>query len=64
MSIPVAAAPEVIYAEGEILIMGPGGLTGSFTPEAALETARRLGEAAADAIVSRAQARLASSTQA
>ena len=32
----------VVVTDGEVVILGPDGLSGSFTPQAARETGRRL----------------------
>ena len=37
---------EVVLIEGEVVITGPNGFCGSFTPAAAAESARRLAAAA------------------
>ncbi len=55
MSKPHDKPSKVTSAEGEVLIDGPDGMTSSMTPEAALETARRLGDVAVDAIIERGQ---------
>jgi hypothetical protein len=42
----------VVVTEGEVVVLGPDGFSGSFTPQAARETGRRLiaaAETAADA---------------
>lgn len=36
----------VSAVEGEVVVLGPGAISGAFTPEAAVETARRLLNAA------------------
>ncbi len=41
--IPTFSEPmEVTVEEGEIVVLGPNGVNGSFTPDAAEESARRL----------------------
>ena len=39
----------LVVAEGSVVILGPNGLAGALTPEAAEESARRLLAAAAEA---------------
>ncbi len=42
---PVDIPLEVRLVEGEVVVIGPGSIAFSMTPDAARETCRRLGEA-------------------
>lgn len=50
---PHETPAKVDRVDGEILVDGPDGMTTSLTPEAALQTAKRLEEKAVEAIVAR-----------
>lgn len=55
MTQPHAKPRTVFYENGEVVIDGPDGAIISLTPEAALQTADRLDEAALDALIARAR---------
>jgi hypothetical protein len=54
-------AAEVKVDKGEVVVDCPDGESTAFTPEAALETAQRLGDMAVEAIIKRGQADAATS---
>lgn len=53
---------EVKVSDGEVVVDCPDGESSAFTPEAALETAQRLGDMAVEAIIERGQAEAAKSS--
>jgi hypothetical protein len=55
-------AAEVKVDKGEVVVDCPDGESTAFTPEAALETAQRLGDMAVEAIIERGQADAAKSS--
>ena len=51
MTKPAYTDPSRVFlVEGEVVLIGPGSIGGSLTPEAAERTARELAEAAAKAL--------------
>ena len=55
-------AADVKVAGGEVVVDCPDGESTGFTPEAALETARRLGDMAVEVIIERGRAGTAAAT--
>ncbi|KQM46679.1 hypothetical protein ASE69_16055 [Sphingomonas sp. Leaf208] len=55
MTSPHAEPRDVFHENGEVVIDGPDGAVIAMTPEAALQTAGRLNEAALDELIARAQ---------
>jgi hypothetical protein len=52
---PIHDIPSIVAADGEAVhLLGPSDLDLAMTPRAALETARRLGDAAIDALIDQA----------